>query len=192
MRLLELKNLLEAVTLTPSELIKPNATTNVPRIDIFTRKVDAGEPFLTTDGREVIIDKSESKRIRDIITQRLYARKSILVNTDQGPIKLSDLKKTGEFGAQAGDVENKISNRGDISEGILGAALFAKMRARVNGKIKTISASDIWGVVDSLQLQKIVRAKNKNDIAAKEFVEFCKLASDVEDLVFAMDTFKTL
>ena len=162
MRLLELKKLLEAVTLTPSELIKPNATTNVPRIDIFTRKVDAGEPFLTTDGREVIIDKSESKRIRDIITQKLYARKSISVNTDQGPIKLSDLKKTGEFGAQAGDVKDKISNRGDISEGILGAALFAKMRARVNGKIKTISASDIWGVVDSLQLQKIVKAKNKN------------------------------
>lgn len=162
MRLLELKNLLEG-NLAPSELIKINATTKVPRIDIFTRKVAAGEPFPTVDGREVIINKSEGKRIRDIITGGPIGRQSISVNTDQGPVKLSDLKKTGEWGAKAGDTEGVIGNRGDVSEGILGASLFAKMKARVNGKIKIISASDIWGVIDSLQLQKTVKGKDTEE-----------------------------
>jgi hypothetical protein len=163
MRLLELKNLFEGPNLAPSELIKPNSRTNVPRIDIFARKVTAGEPFPTTDGRSVIIDKTEIKRIRDLMAQGQFGGKTISVNTDQGPISLSNLKKTGEFGALAGDVADKIGNRGDISEGILGAALFAKMRARVNGKIKTIASGDIWGVIDSLQLQKTVRGKDKED-----------------------------
>lgn len=162
MRLLELKNLLEGPNLAPSELKSINSLTKEPRIDIFSRKVTAKEPFITITGDEVIIDVTEIKRLKDLIAQNKLTG-SISVNTNKGPVALSQLKKTGEFGGKGGDVADKIGNRGDISEGILGAALFAKMRARVNGKIKIISAMDIWSVIDSLQLQKTVRAKNVED-----------------------------
>ena len=162
MRLLELKNLLEGADLAPSELKGINSLTKEPRIDIFVRKVMAKEPFTTTKGDEVIIDTKEAKRLKDLVAQNKLVG-SISVNTNKGPKLLSQLKKTGEFGGKGGDIANKIGNYGDISEGILGAALFAKMRARVNGRIKTVGATDIWGVIDSLQLQKIVRGKDKED-----------------------------
>lgn len=162
MRLLELKNLLEAANLSPSELKNVNSNTGEPRIDIFSRKVAAKEPFVTITGDQVVINPKEVKRLKDLIAQNKLIG-NISVETDKGPVALSQLKKTGEFGGKGGDVADKIGNRGDISEGILGAALFAKMRARVNGKIKSISPDDIWNVIDSLQLQKTVKAKNIED-----------------------------
>jgi hypothetical protein len=162
MRLLELKHLLEAATLAPSELKSVNSNTGEARIDIFSRKVAAKEPFVTITGSQVVVAPKEIKRLKDLIAQNKLVG-SISVETDKGPVALSQLKKTGEFGGKGGDVADKIGNRGDISEGILGAALFAKMRARVNGKIKLISPVDIWNVIDSLQLQKTVKAKNVED-----------------------------
>ena len=46
----------------------------------------------------------------------------------------------------------KISNRGETSEGILGAAMFAKFTKREPGEdIGTVTAADISGVLDSLK-----------------------------------------
>lgn len=50
--------------------------------------------------------------------------------------------------------ESKISNRGEVSEGILGAAMFAKFTKREPGEeVGTIGAADITNVLDSLQAQ---------------------------------------
>lgn len=57
-------------------------------------------------------------------------------------------------GAKAGDPEDvgKISNRGETSEGILGAAMFAKFTKRESGEdIGTVTAADISAVLDSLK-----------------------------------------
>ena len=57
-------------------------------------------------------------------------------------------------GAKAGDPEDvgTISNRGETSEGILGAAMFAKFTKRESGEdIGTVTAADISGVLDSLK-----------------------------------------
>jgi hypothetical protein len=50
--------------------------------------------------------------------------------------------------------ESKISNRGEVSEGILGAAMFAKFTKREPGEeVGTITAADIIKVLDTLQAQ---------------------------------------
>jgi hypothetical protein len=57
-------------------------------------------------------------------------------------------------GAQTDDPEDvgKITNRGETSEGILGAAMFAKFVKREPGEdIGTVTPADIGGVLDSLK-----------------------------------------
>ena len=55
--------------------------------------------------------------------------------------------------------EAAISNRGEVSEGILGAAMFAKFTKREPGEeVGTIGAADITNVLDNLQTQEIGRA----------------------------------
>lgn len=50
--------------------------------------------------------------------------------------------------------EAAISNRGEVSEGILGAAMFAKFTKRQPGEeVGTIGAADITNVLDNLQAQ---------------------------------------
>ena len=50
--------------------------------------------------------------------------------------------------------ESTISNRGEVSEGILGAAMFAKFTKREPGEeVGTIGAADITNVLDNLQAQ---------------------------------------
>jgi len=50
--------------------------------------------------------------------------------------------------------EAAISNRGEVSEGILGAAMFAKFTKRESGEeVGTVSSADITNVLDSLQSQ---------------------------------------
>ena len=60
---------------------------------------------------------------------------------------------TGADKAVAGPEDvGKIGNRGETSEGILGAAMFAKFTKREAGEdIGTVTAADISGVLDSLQ-----------------------------------------
>jgi len=50
--------------------------------------------------------------------------------------------------------ESSISNRGEVSEGILGAAMFAKFTKRQPGEeVGTITSADITNVLDTLQSQ---------------------------------------
>jgi hypothetical protein len=51
-------------------------------------------------------------------------------------------------GAPAG--KPKLPNKGDTAEGLLGAALFAKLLDRQNGKIGQITTDDVWNVFDNL------------------------------------------
>lgn len=164
MKLLELKYLQEGADLSASELMKNNAVTGEPRIDIFLKKINAGEPFPTVSGspESVTIDKSEIERFKSLLAAGPLTGR-VSVKTDKGNVSLSSLKKTGDFGGLSGEVAGKIGNRGDIAEGILGAALFAKMKARVGGGIKVINPAMVWDVIDSLQLQKVVTAKEKEN-----------------------------
>jgi hypothetical protein len=57
-----------------------------------------------------------------------------------GPAK--ELEKPGQ---------EKMPNKGDTAEALLGAAMFSKMRKRENGVIGAISTQDIWNVFDKMQ-----------------------------------------
>lgn len=47
--------------------------------------------------------------------------------------------------------EGKTANKGEIAEGLLGAALFAKLKQRKGDIIGAITANDIWAVIDQLK-----------------------------------------
>jgi hypothetical protein len=48
------------------------------------------------------------------------------------------------------DAKPKPPNKGDTAEGLLGAALFAKLLDRQNGSIGQITTDDVWNVFDNL------------------------------------------
>lgn len=58
----------------------------------------------------------------------------------------------------------KLPNKGDTAEGLLGAALFAKLLDRQNGKIGQITTDDVWNVFDKLnpvtETDYMVRSKD--------------------------------
>ena len=47
--------------------------------------------------------------------------------------------------------KQKLPNKGDTAEGLLGAAMFVKLLKRENGVIGKVESSDVWAVFDKLQ-----------------------------------------
>lgn len=153
MRLLELKSLLEA-ELTASQLNKAPE-----RLQTFVNKIATRDPFELNTGGTVIIDPTEATRIQQLIDTNKFGG-SIKLKVEGGvPISLGALKKTPEFGSTGGG--GKLSNRGEIAEGILGAAMFAKLSARINGVIDVVKADDIWATIDSLQVTNFKTGSGK-------------------------------
>jgi len=145
MRFNEIKFLLEK-ELSPKDIMK------YPwRGQLFLSKVESGSPFETTDGQQVQIDPSELQRLENMINMGTIGGLIKLKDSDK-KISLGKLKKTPEFAKEGGaSGESAISNRGDVAEGIMSAALFAKLKARVDGKIAGITESDVWAVIDALK-----------------------------------------
>lgn len=157
MRLLEIKSLLES-GLTASDM-KPGKDSAVldstgkklTRLELFLRKVKTKSPFETTDGRQVVIDPKEVDKI-DAWIKTGPSGKLKLNLLGGGAIETGKLVKTAEFGGKTGEQgEGKVTNRGEIAEGLMGASLFAKMSARVNKTIAPIGVDDVWSVIDQLR-----------------------------------------
>jgi hypothetical protein len=145
MRLLELKSLIEASDLSAGELSKRN----FEKLSTFISKVNAKKPFALIAGGEVIIDPSEAKRLQQLADEG-QLRGAISVKTNKGTKPLSSLAKTAEFGG-TGLSADKVANRGEIAEGILGAAMFAKLSARINSGIGNVGGPEVWAVIDQLK-----------------------------------------
>ena len=170
MRLLELKDLLEASNLSASELTKRN----FEKLGTFIDKINSNKPFALVDGGEVIIDKSEAERIQSMATAG-ELRGSISVKTNQGTKPLSSLAKTAEFGG-TGLQADKLANKGEIAEGILGAAMFAKLSARISTGIGNVGGPEVWAVIDKLknsgQDSYSVEVKDKGRAVVNDKIEF--------------------
>jgi hypothetical protein len=145
MRLLELKSLLEASDLSAGELSKRN----FEKLSTFIAKVNAKKPFALIAGGDVIIDSSEASRLQKLADDG-QLRGAISVKTNKGTKPLSSLAKTAEFGG-TGLSADKVANRGEIAEGILGAAMFAKLSARINSGIGNVGGPEVWAVIDQLK-----------------------------------------
>ena len=148
MRLLEIKSLMEG-NLAPSQLAKDPA-----RLALLLKKIQTNSPFTLQDGTPVTVNKNELERLQGMIDAGNFGGR-VVVDTNLGPKGLGDFIKTAEFGGAAQqDDPTKVSNKGNISEGMLGAALFAKLKNRVNGTIGEINESDLWTVIDTLKRTK--------------------------------------
>ena len=147
MRLLELKQaLLEAGLDARGILERPG------RKEVFLNKIRTNSPFETTDGGKVSINPAEADRLESLMDTGMFKGTITLALVGGGKVSLGKLQKTPEFKDGAGgDGSDKISNRGDVAEGILAAAMFAKLKARVNKNIAEVTVDDIWAVVDSLK-----------------------------------------
>lgn len=151
MKLLDLKLNEENLAIgTLTSYVDAQGPTKWKRVNTFLEKIESKEDFELTDGTFVKVDPSEYDKILDLFSGDVPPRGSIKVSTNKGPLTLSKFQKTPQFGGTGGN-EEKVSNKGEVSEGILGASLFAKLIARTRGKIDIINANDIWAVIDTLK-----------------------------------------
>jgi hypothetical protein len=145
MRLLEIKSLLEASNLSPAELAKRN----YEKLGILIAKITDNGTFELVDGSKVKIKPEEAERLQQLADEGTL-RGAISVQTNKGLKPLSSFAKTAEFGG-TGLTADKVANRGEIAEGILGAAMFAKLSARVSSGIGNVGGPEVWAVIDQLK-----------------------------------------
>jgi hypothetical protein len=71
---------------------------------------------------------------------------------------------------------NKVGNKGEIAEGILGAALFAKLKERTGDNIGSIETADIWEVIDTLKQSGTdtysVKLSDEGQKAVKDSIQY--------------------
>jgi len=133
----------EASDLRPAEVVK-YAGKPGDRIPTFLNKVAQGAKFPTTDGNEVIIDKSEMAMLQDFLKPGATGIPS-LKTTDGTEIKMSQLAKTGEFGGvgQTKTGERQLANRGNTLEGVLGALALARLTVRPSRRVSEVDLKKI-------------------------------------------------
>lgn len=136
--------------ISEGSLSAPELNKSPDRLQTFVDKIATRSPFELTNKQTVIIDPSEAARMLQLINSNRFAGAISLKTEDGDVISIKSLQKTPEFGSTGG--ENKLANRGEIAEGILGAAMFAKLTSRMNGTIGVVNPSDVWGVIDSLKV----------------------------------------
>ena len=119
------------------------------RYETFISKIQANQPFTTVDDQEVVIDPSEAKRFASIWDPQLqqFIDKSAQVAqlakgstyNGQNMIKLSSLKKTGEFGGAG------VAAGADASTG--GKGSYQVKPAHIGICDKDIPAHDLYEVI---------------------------------------------
>lgn len=142
--------------------------------EVFAEKVKSGDNFITTSGTLVVL-KKQKKLFLDIKNAKedfhkyitVGNRRSIEVPLSNGSlIKLSDLAKTSEFGGGGGA---KVSNKGDVAEGILSIGIFLRFMS----KMSDVKNSDIMDYMSKMSIIK------KGKIAIWEETKTSKNLNDV-------------
>jgi stalled ribosome alternative rescue factor ArfA len=117
---------------------------------VFKQKISSSSPFAATDGAEVIIAPTFARKIKtvDDLKQFVQGRQVMLpLKNEPGyVVPLSYLLKTAEFGGTA-KKETGVANRGELAEGVLGAATFARIAKRPG---KPITYDEVLKVIQSL------------------------------------------
>jgi len=94
-----------AALLNEAALSRKNLLVNPERFEIFIKKIEAGEAFILIDGSTVIIDKS----ILNILGKDSTSIPS-KIETNAGPLSLSQFQKTKEFGSSGGMRETTLNS----------------------------------------------------------------------------------
>ena len=109
------------------------------RFDAFINKIKAGIPFQEVGGGEIILHPD---MIKDVTVANDLPDP---IDIDGNKVTWKRLEKTAEFGSRTGG--EKVSNKGEVAEGILGCATFARLLKR---PIAPITDSDIKAVMKRL------------------------------------------
>ena len=124
--------LLEASNLSASEIM------NRPgRAETLLSRIRSGQPFLTTAGDKVILDRGEADRIAELIKNQKFVGNQKVLDNQGNTLNLSQLVKTTEFGGTGGTVDSdsetptgeklaKDYNAGHLGELFIGLAISAK------------------------------------------------------------------
>ncbi len=151
MRYNEFKIHLTEGALSPGNLAKDGP--NSPRMVAFVDKLNSGNPFELNAGGTVVLARPDeydghNQKVIDKLDQMISPGK--LMKADGNLMSFNVLKKTTEFGGQtaaAGEVKTAIANRGNVMEGVLGAATTARLMKRPG---QDISVSDIIDVIKKM------------------------------------------
>ena len=120
------------------------------RIQAFADKLSAGAEFdLAGYTGKIVLDSEMASAFYNAETASQLPSK--LRTADGEIIAYSALEKTAEFGARSADADSdapiKVSNKGEVAEGILGCATFARLLVRPSA---LITATDIENVIKRL------------------------------------------
>jgi hypothetical protein len=133
--------------LSATHLFKYGLDSN--RVQVFLNKVKTGKPFDLIGGGQFIVDPATFPEVEDRIISGEPG--SIIVQNKEGEkISTSKFLKTAEFGGLSGK-EGKVANKGEVAEGILGAATMAKLLARPG---RDITIEDVYSIINSLPRDK--------------------------------------
>lgn len=140
-----LKDLIEQAIQESSDLSVSELLKRPGRVELFLNKVRSEQPFELKDGGTFTVDPNLYDSIKDFLKP---GAKGSLIVTDVAGNKISTtkFKKTADFGGLAGK-EGKVSNKGEVIEGILGAATMARLLQRPG---QSISPEDVHSVIKAL------------------------------------------
>ena len=115
------------------------------RIQTFADKLKAGEEFTLAGGQGSI--KLDPDMAMDFENASVASELPNVLKTADGEIiRYSALEKTAEFGSRGGG-EEKVSNKGEVAEGILGCGTFARLLVRPSAPV---TSADIENVIKQL------------------------------------------
>jgi hypothetical protein len=134
--------------LTRADVDPKNRADKQSRLDAFIKKIETGQQFaLSGNTGYVYLDKSQVADMKKGILP------SKLVTSDGQKLSWKALEKTAEFGARSGDADDeggtpgKVANKGEVAEGILGVATFARLIKRPSD---LITEADVYALIKSL------------------------------------------
>ena len=151
MRFTEFRSKIDEGKLSPGNLTKDGPDSL--RMQNFIKKVTNGEPFELDAGGTVILAKPDEfdghmQRVLDNLKAQTAPGK--LMTADGKTMSFGTLRKTTEFGGQtaaAGEVKEKVANKGNVMEGVLGAATTARLMKRPGADI---TVNEVINVIKKL------------------------------------------
>ena len=187
MRYNEIKPVLTEGALSPGNLSKYGP--DDPRLNTFVNKITNGTPFELETGGTVTLAKPKefnghNQNVIDRLKQAVTPGK--LMKADGTIMSFGSLTKTTEFGGQtaaAGEIKTDISNRGNVMEGVLGAATAARLMKRPG---EDISVSDIIAVIKAMPPQSgkvTFPAISENNVTDKFELTVMLDAAHYEDFI---------
>jgi hypothetical protein len=148
MRLLELKQALNEVTFSKLGVGSMIAMGDNAAGQALKSLIDVTKFNYNTD--PLYLDKFNAKSYTVQVGKKPTAYVLSLRNDAGQKINLTGSKTSIEDAFNHYD-PNKISNRGEVAEGLLGSAVFAKMLQRQGEYIGQITADNIWRIIDQLK-----------------------------------------